>query len=96
MPNFKTHAVVGGMIGLGVTVYAHRKIKEKDPNAEFDVLKLLINVSAAVIGAISPDKFEPALHPNHRSFFHSLTSGGGVAYSIIKIATEPTSTHSNL
>ena len=27
-------------------------------------------------GAIAPDVLEPALHPNHRSLFHSLAAGG--------------------
>lgn len=96
MANFKTHAFAGAAAGRGVTIWEHRKIKEKDPNAELDIWKLLINVCAGIAGAILPDKFEPALNPNHRAFFHSLTSGGGVAYSIKKVATEPASIHSDL
>lgn len=95
MANFKTHAFAGATVGLGVTIWEHRKNKEKDPNAELDIGKLLINLCAGIAGAILPDKIEPAFHPNHRAFFHSFTSGGGVTYSIKKVATEPASIHSD-
>ena len=29
-----------------------------------------------------PDVIEPALHPNHRKFFHSITFAAGVAYGV--------------
>ncbi len=93
MANFKTHALVGAAAGLGVTVWEHRKIKEKDPNAELDIWKLLINLCAGMAGAILPDKIEPAIHPNHRTTFHSLASGGGSVYLAKKLMTEPAFIH---
>jgi hypothetical protein len=50
------------------------KLRKKDPDAEFDVLKMLINVCAGIAGAILPDKIEPAFHPNHRSLDHFFTT----------------------
>ena len=69
MANFN---FAGAVAGLGVTIWEYRKIKEKDPNAELDIWKLLINMGAGIAGAILPDKIEPALHPNHRAFFIAL------------------------
>jgi hypothetical protein len=82
MANLKTHAFAGAAAELGVTIWEHRKIKENDPNAELNIWKLLINACAGMAGAILPDKIEPAIHPNHRTTFHSLASGGGGVYLV--------------
>lgn len=82
MPNFKTHAVVGVIAGLGVTIYEHQKLIEEDPNADFDFTQMIINMGAGFVGAILPDKLEPAYNPNHRSNCHSITLAGLNIYGI--------------
>ncbi len=82
MPSFKTHAIAGAVVGLSVSLFEHQKIKENDPNASIDLRKMFINIVAGIAGAILPDKLEPAFHPNHRSIFHSVTAGGGVALTL--------------
>jgi inner membrane protein len=32
-----------------------------------------------------PDKLEPAIHPNHRQFFHSVVFAAGVGYVTYKV-----------
>jgi membrane-bound metal-dependent hydrolase YbcI (DUF457 family) len=81
MPNFKTHAVAGTVVGISVSLYEYYEIKKVDPNAQFDLSKLAFNSLAAIAGAIIPDKLEPAYHPNHRSVFHSFTAGGGAMFT---------------
>ena len=76
MARFKTHAIAGAVVGLGITIYEHQKFIKDDPKAEFDFTQMFINMAAGLVGAILPDKLEPALHPNHRSSFHSFTLTG--------------------
>jgi membrane-bound metal-dependent hydrolase YbcI (DUF457 family) len=33
-------------------------------------------IGVGVLGGVAPDLLEPAFQPNHRQFFHSMTSGG--------------------
>lgn len=85
MPNRKTHAVAGTAAGIFVSIYEYHEIKKVNPDAQFDLSKLAINILAGIAGAIIPDKLEPAYHPNHRSFFHSYTASGGLVFTTNKI-----------
>lgn len=38
--------------------------------------------AASLIGAKLPEILEPALHPNHRAFFHSFLVFGGAALAV--------------
>lgn len=81
MANFNKHLKVGAIIGIigsaGMFLYHYSQEKDKNPNYKFSWDKFLIAViSGGALGAISgiaADKFEPALNPNHRGFFHSYT-----------------------
>jgi inner membrane protein len=50
-----------------------------------------IDGSAMAMGAAAaclpslPDFLEPALHPNHRQFFHSVTFAAGIAYVMHRV-----------
>lgn len=65
MPNAKTHTLVGAGVGLTVALLDNNK----HPATH--------NVAVApAVGALMgrlPDILEPALHPNHRQFFHGMT-----------------------
>jgi inner membrane protein len=45
---------------------------------------LVAAVAAAGCGTL-PDVLEPALHPNHRQFFHSLLFASGVGFVLYKL-----------
>lgn len=56
-----------------------------------------VDGAALVMGAVAaslpslPDWIEPALHPNHRKFFHSVTCVVGIVYAIRRAyAWQPT------
>jgi membrane-bound metal-dependent hydrolase YbcI (DUF457 family) len=70
MPNFTPHLVTGGATGLSLEVI--RKIKENKPLEPEDLLRLTLSLSLSCIGGILPDVLEPAIHPRHRKFFHSI------------------------
>jgi membrane-bound metal-dependent hydrolase YbcI (DUF457 family) len=59
------HQAIGGSVAFCFLAYAERDRVEKT---------LLPVVGAAGVAALSklPDLVEPALHPNHRQFFHSV------------------------
>jgi membrane-bound metal-dependent hydrolase YbcI (DUF457 family) len=43
------------------------------------ILEGIISGGSIAIGECVPDSFEPAIHPNHRGFFHSFASFGLIA-----------------
>lgn len=45
---------------------------------------VIATITAFASGSL-PDLIEPALHPNHRQFFHSIAFGLGVAYGAYKV-----------
>lgn len=65
MPNAKTHMLVGAGVGLTAAL-----LDRKKHPASHNV------VVAPAVGTFMgrlPDILEPALHPNHRQFFHGMT-----------------------
>lgn len=65
MPNAKTHMLVGAGVGLTAALLDNNK----HPVSHNVVV-------ASAVGAFMgrlPDILEPALHPNHRQFFHGMT-----------------------
>ncbi len=84
MPNRSAHSVIGGVaVGLGIA-YADSRNKTLT----------LKPVAGGVIAALSsslPDMLEPAIHPHHRQFFHSLAFGTLLGYGAYKLYKwEPT------
>lgn len=67
MSNRSTHMIVAGVaIGLLAKEGRHRGYDAPNP------------IAAGVLGSVLtclPDIAEPAFHPNHRQFFHSVTFG---------------------
>ena len=86
MPNGSTHQIAGALAGLGICL-ADKGRDKAEP---------LAPLAAATIGTLVgklPDQLEPALHPNHRQFFHSVLVFGLVGYGIDKAYRwEPQST----
>lgn len=67
MANRKDHLLLGGIAGVGVCLAA-AAIKGQKPT----LIELIGSTLSGVIAATVPDWLEPATHPNHRAFFHSL------------------------
>ncbi len=44
-----------------------------------NLFETLIAAGIGAIGGLVPDLLEPAVHPNHRAFFHSYAAGGLLA-----------------
>jgi hypothetical protein len=79
MPNAAAHAL-GAAIGVGLAHMAQEHATEKEPTG-------MPFVSAALAGCAGsiPDVLEPAIHPNHRQFFHSVVAGGLVLFGAKKL-----------
>jgi len=70
MPNAKEHMVFAAGVGsVGYAVYCARFRRE------FRIGEALLATGTCVLGSLVPDGLEPALHPSHRSFGHSVSAG---------------------
>lgn len=76
MPNAKTHILVGA----GVSVAAALLDKNKHPVSHHIAVAPLLG---AFMGKL-PDILEPALHPNHRQFFHGFAVLAAVSAGLVK------------
>lgn len=68
MPNHDEHLIWGAVAGAGYCLLSSSVCGRETSLAEL--------IGAALSGAITsklPDLLEPAIHPNHRSTFHSLS-----------------------
>lgn len=74
MPNAAAHTL-GAAIGVGLIHMAHENATERRPSG----MPFASAGLAACFGCL-PDRLEPAVHPNHRQFFHSLAFGALVFY----------------
>lgn len=77
MANGVTHQIAGALAGAGICLLDNASGREH----QYDFF------AAGVAGALAgklPDKLEPALHPNHRQFFHSFLVFGMLGYGMKK------------
>jgi len=93
MSNFKKHAQMGAIVGgaTGFFVNFFQQLDKIDNNKEekFNFFELLGyttgGVAIGTIGGVLPDLLEPAKDPNHRKFFHSITTGIVVGTSVVAL-----------
>jgi len=71
MPRRRVHSGIGLVTGIGAGFLATQGV---DP--DYRVLEVAAAAIGGLLGGIAPDVLEPAGHPNHRAFFHSVTSAG--------------------
>lgn len=87
MPNAKTHA----LIGLGASGLVGFVAADGLPD-EARVTVTLGSLCGGLVGALAPDVLEPAIHPWHRSVFHSAAFGTAVGkvgvHPIRKVVTD--------
>ncbi len=77
--NGRTHRVMGGLVGGVAYVVCCKAF-----GYEATLPGLAISVGVGVASASLPDLLEPASHPNHRAFFHSIAFNGLLAVSLRK------------
>jgi membrane-bound metal-dependent hydrolase YbcI (DUF457 family) len=74
MPNFKDHLLISGFASAGTYLVMCRYYGRQPHLGEL----ILCTGTGLLTGAL-PDVIEPAIHPNHRAFGHSILVGGGLA-----------------
>lgn len=89
MANLKKHLAVGAAVAGGanliyqlVRLYASSQRPKSfwDAVAEVKWSRVVVFAAAGATIAALPDLLEPAYHPNHRAFFHSVCCGSALAY----------------
>lgn len=78
MPNALAHRLGAGLALAGAAAYVEKQ------EGEITAKPLLAGAGGFVFGTL-PDLIEPALHPNHRQFFHSFLVLAGVGYGLKKL-----------
>lgn len=69
MANAKQHAVIGAGVGA-VCWLLYCKLVDRP----IQVGEVVLAAGVGMIGGLLPDLLEPAIHPNHRRFFHSYAA----------------------
>ncbi len=75
MANGITHSIAGGLCGLGVVLSEQDKQSPINP---------VLAIGTGLAFAKLPDILEPAIHPHHRQFCHSVAVLTAVGYGIKK------------
>lgn len=88
MPNAKTHFVAGVVTAGVVNGLAQWAECLHFPERTLDWGEFFICCFAGGAVALLPDVLEPAEHPNHRQFFHSVAAAGLVAFAVSGRHTE--------
>ena len=70
-------------LGAALTVGGFSAYNEYQKNRELSA-KPLVDAGLAALCGTLPDLLEPAHHPNHRQFFHSLTFASVTAYGLYR------------
>jgi len=78
VPNGTTHRVGAAVVIGGISSHIENK------NGQ-NTSKPLVHAGLAAFCGTLPDFLEPALHPNHRQFFHSLTFATALGCGLYKL-----------
>jgi len=85
MPCANTHRVVNFAAAFS---YLASRAKDKQNG----IAHPLVGSSVLALLATLPDVIEPAIHPHHRQFFHSVTFAGVVGYGVYRAYSWQTQT----
>lgn len=77
MPNGATHRLAAFAAVTTASAYV-------DAQSNRQSLRPLLDGSVATLLTNLPDLLEPALHPNHRQFCHSLLVAGAMGYGVYR------------
>jgi inner membrane protein len=84
MANFTQHAICGALAGT-VTYLVWSGINGQP----LTFSGLLVSSAAGTLGGVLPDLLEPATHPHHRAFFHSLAFAASAGIGVQRFASDP-------
>jgi membrane-bound metal-dependent hydrolase YbcI (DUF457 family) len=70
MAYFQSHLIAGAVTGGSIDII--RKVKDNKPLEPRDIAMICGEVCLGAVGGVLPDRLEPAIHPHHRKFFHSI------------------------
>ena len=73
MSNRRVHTIIG--IGSAVMSNTDKLKNTLKNNSDDFIFDLALTIAGGYLGSRLPDLLEPATHPNHRSQFHSVTTG---------------------
>jgi membrane-bound metal-dependent hydrolase YbcI (DUF457 family) len=73
MANGKAHQAIAALTMGGVLL-------AQETNGENPTPKVVAGTALAATLTNLPDKLEPAIHPHHRQFFHSITCAAGIGF----------------
>jgi membrane-bound metal-dependent hydrolase YbcI (DUF457 family) len=76
MANAKQHALIGASVGA-VGWFLYCKLVDRP----VEIGEVLLAAGVGMIGGLLPDILEPAIHPNHRRFFHSYAATALLAHA---------------
>jgi inner membrane protein len=78
MPNAAAHQLGAALVIGGISVASEQQKDQKT------AAPLAHSMLAASLGTL-PDVLEPAYHPNHRQFFHSVVFAGLLGYGLYRL-----------
>lgn len=84
MADSKVHALVGA--GTSVVVWV---LFCKFTRRQIKLGEVCLAAFAGAVAGLAPDLLEPANHPNHRHFFHSLATAAAIAECNRRAWTNP-------
>lgn len=78
------HSLVGSLVGAGAYL-----ISTKCTGEQPTLGGLICFAAAGAVASAVPDVLEPAVHPNHRSFFHSALLNAALTLGACKLWQDP-------
>jgi len=82
MPDGGTHLIAGTLCGAFSSFVIQDRLH---PNEQLDPAHLLLSTAAGATVSRLPDILEPAVHPNHRAFFHSFAFGAVLGFGAVQV-----------
>jgi len=81
MPNGSAHIIAGTICGAASSLVIQSRAQE---SKQIDLGHLLISTGTGAAVSRLPDILEPAIHPNHRAFFHSFVFGALLGFGSVE------------
>lgn len=81
MASTKKHILIGAAVVAGADILKQWLQMQLNPSRQFEWGELAASAVVGGVVGVLPDVLEPATHPNHRQFFHSVCFGSGVLYA---------------
>jgi len=80
MPNCNQHLIIGALATGGVCLILELCKSNADPEHQVDLSRVASWAALGTLAAALPDLIEPAHHPRHRGFAHSMATGTAAVY----------------